>query len=210
MIKTTLIFTLATLVLPVVAGTDMRSGRPAGQPPLPEGVVSMEQSGINLPKPPDDEPVTPLALTLLGFTVPYSRGWDVYGLRLNTCIPGWTPGHNDIYGIDLGLSGEMTGDAAGIGCNLFDNGCNNFAGLQVAGLHNRIKGESPFAIQCSLLHNRANLLDGFQASLIWNVSKKMNGLQIGLVNYAESGVVVQIGLWNQCSSYGSPLLGIVY
>lgn len=201
------------LALAVSAGTDMRSGYPAGRPPpLPPDVVPVATSASSAaitPKP-DDEPVTPLALTLLGFSVPYTTGWDIYGVRLNTCVPGWSVGHNDMYGIDVGLSGEVTGDSAGISCNLFDNSCSDFGGIQIGGLYNRIRGDSPAAIQLTFIHNRVNAMNGIQLGGLWNVATRFYGLQIGLVNYAESGAGLQIGLWNQCGTIASPILGVVF
>jgi len=159
--------------------------------------------------PPDDEPVTPLAVTFLEWGIPFSRGWDVYGIRVNTCIPGWEAGHNDIYGIDVGLSGEITGNAAGISCNFFENICEDFGGIQIGGLYNRIRNNSPAALQVTFLHNRVNDMNGMQVGG-WNVAKGFRGVQIGLVNYAESGGGLQIGLWNQCGTHASPILGVVY
>ncbi len=195
------------------AGTDMRSGHPAGlPPPLPPDVVPVETSGSSsaLTPKPDDEPVTPLAITLLGFSVPYTTGWDIYGLRLNTCIPGWSVGHDDIFGLDVGLSGELSGDAAGISCNVFDNICDDFGGIQIGGLYNRIRGDTPAAIQLTFIHNRVNAMNGIQLGGLWNVATRLYGLQIGLVNYAESGAGLQIGIWNQCGTIASPILGVVF
>lgn len=196
----------------VWAGPDMRSGQPAGEPPpLPPGTTPATTTvNTSAFTPPDDEPVTPLSLTLLEWGIPYTRGWDVYGLRLNTCIPGRSAGHNDIYGLDAGLSGEVTGNAAGISCNFFDNICRDFSGLQIGGVYNRINGEAPCVMQVTLGHNRANTMNGLQIGA-WNVASKMNGMQIGLlVNHAESGGGVQIGLWNECGTHGSPIVGAVF
>lgn len=201
------------LAIAASAGTDMRSGHPAGRPPpLPEHVVPVTTcatSSAITPKP-DDEPVTPLAITLLGFSVPYTTGWDIYGLRLNTCIPGWSVGHDDMYGIDIGLSGEVSGNAAGISCNVLDNICDDFGGLQIGGLYNRIRGDTPAAIQLTFVHNRVNAMNGIQLGGLWNVATRFYGLQIGLINYAESGAGLQIGLWNQCGTIASPILGVVF
>mgnify|MGYP000881692859 CR=1 FL=1 len=194
------------------SGPDMRGGRPAGQPPpLPAGTVAAPAAvDTTAFAPPDDEPVTPLAVTLLEWGVPYTRGWDVYGIRVNTCIPGRDAGHNDIYGIDFGVSGEITGDAAGVSCNFFDNICRDFGGIQIGGLYNRIQGGAPAALQATFGHNRANAMNGVQAGA-WNVASRFRGLQIGLlVNYAESGAGLQIGLWNQCGAHASPILGVVF
>jgi hypothetical protein len=189
----------------------MRGGGGGQPPPLSAGTVAaqtaVDTSGFAVP---DDEPVTPLSVTLFEWGIPYTRGWDVYGIRVNTCLPGWSAGHNDIYGIDFGVSGEITGDAAGVSCNFFDNICRDFGGIQIGGLYNRIQGDAPAALQATFIHNRANSINGIQVGT-WNVAAHFRGLQIGLlVNYAESGAGLQIGLWNQCGAHASPILGVVF
>lgn len=194
----------------VWAGPDMRSGRPDGTQPLPPGTVPVTSAPVAVTPPPDDEPVTPLAITLGEWGVPFSRGYDVYGLRINTCFPGWSAGHNDLYGVDVGVSGEITGDAAGVVCNFFNNICKRFGGIQIGGVYNRIEGDAPFAIQATLGHNRVNAINGLQMGA-WNVASRMRGLQIGLlVNHADGGAGLQIGLWNECGTHGSPILGAVF
>ena len=198
------------VAMAVWAGPDMNPGRPSGvPPPLPAGTVPMG-GGAVVAQTSHDGPVTPLAITLLEWGIPFSRKWNVYGIRVNTCVPGWTAGHNDIYGIDGGVSGEITGDAAGISCNFFDNICQDFGGVQVGGLYNRINGDAPIALQITLGHNRANTMNGMQIGC-WNVASRLRGLQIGLlVNHAENGAGLQIGLWNECGTHGSPILGAVF
>ena len=194
------------LALVINAGPDMNPGRQAGAiRPLPPGTASEAVS-----KPAHYGPVTPLAITLLEWGIPCARGCNVYGLRVNTCLPGWPAGHDDIYGIDVGMSGEINGDSAGISCNVFYNICNDFDGIQIGGLHNRIKGEAPIALQVTLIHNRASSLNGIQIGGIWNVATHLRGMQIGLVNHAEGGAGLQIGLWNECGTRGTPILGAVF
>ncbi len=197
----------AGLVLVAGAGPDMNPSR-SGTPRAAPAAVALGTDPSTLQQP-DDEPVTPLAVTLLEWGVPYTRGCDVYGLRVNTCLPGWPAGHDDLYGIDIGLSGEVAGDAAGVCCNFFDNSCHDFGGVQVGGVYNRINGEAPFALQVTLGHNRANALNGLQVGL-WNVAARFNGLQLGLINHAQEGAGLQVGLWNECGANGSPLLGAVF
>ena len=153
--------------------------------------------------------VTPLSLSILEWGVPFSRGWSVYGIRLNLSVPGWHPEHRDLYGIDFGLSGEINGDAAGICVNFFDNVCQDFGGIQIGGLYNRINGDSPFGMQFSLGHNRSMDINGLQIGG-WNVANEMRGLQFGLINHAEGGAGLQIGLWNECGTQGSPILGAIF
>ncbi|MEI7899131.1 MAG: hypothetical protein WCK89_02685 [bacterium] len=199
------------LALAAAAGTDMNPGGKTAPPStVPPGTVPMGATGGVSVQTSHEGPVTPLAITVLEWGIPYSRGWNVYGLRVNACSPGWPAGHNDIYGIDVGVSGEINGDAAGISCNFFDNICNDFSGIQVGGLYNRIKGDAPLALQVTFIHNRADTVNGIQIGGIWNVATRLRGLQIGLINHAESGAGLQIGLWNECGTTGSPILGAVF
>lgn len=192
------------------AGPDMTAGKPRSDgAALPPGTVPMGQgAGVDM-RVQNDVHVTPLSLAVFEWGIPFSRGWNVYGVRLNLCVPEWHAGHNDLYGIDAGLCGEVNGDAAGISCNVFDNVCRDFGGIQVGGLYNRIKGDAPFAIQATLVHNHANAMNGLQAGL-WNLAGRFRGIQIGVVNHAESGAGLQIGLWNQCGTQGSPILGAIF
>jgi len=164
----------------------------------------------SVPAPAERTYAIPLAFTLLGWGIPYTRGWNIYGVRVNTCLPGWNPGHRDVYGIDAGISGEAGRNAGGISCNLLDNSCDRFGGIQVGGVYNRIKEFAPFGLQATLGHNRANRMNGIQVGT-WNAATSFHGLQIGLlVNYAGSGAGLQIGLWNQCGEHGSPILGAIF
>jgi hypothetical protein len=192
------------LVCAALAGPDMRPQGPHATPP-----GSPATPGSPVAAPLDNGPVTPLAITVLEWGIPFSRGWNVYGLRLNLSAPGWHAGHHDLYGIDAGTCGELTGDGAGIQCNVFDNICDNFGGFQVSGFYNRIKGEAPFAFQITTLHNQARTINGLQVGC-WNLATQLRGLQLGLINHAESGAGVQIGLWNECGTTGSPILGAIY
>ena len=198
------------LALMAAAGPDMTPGAKPGASALPPGTVAMGRGvGVDMGAHSADH-VTPLALTALEWSIPFSRGWDVYGIRVNTCLPGWPAGHNNIYGLDVGLSGEIGGDAAGISCNFFDNSCADFGGLQIGGLYNRIKGDAPIALQVTFVHNRADTINGLQIGGIWNVATRLRGMQIGLINHAESGAGLQIGLWNECGTQGTPILGAVF
>jgi hypothetical protein len=198
--------------LAVSAGPDMKPGKMPDATALPPGTVPADQSrGVSVDmRNANEERITPLALAVGAWGIPFSRGWNVYGIRANVCFPGWHAEHNNIYGIDGGVSGEINGDAAGICVNVFDNVCRDFGGIQIGGVYNRIAGNAPIALQASLGHNRANTMNGMQIGC-WNVANRLRGVQIGLlVNHAESGAGLQIGLWNQCGTQGSPILGAVF
>ena len=203
------------LALLASAGPDMNPGKKPDATALPPGTVPMGQGagtpgvGVDMSTH-GDRRVTPLAIAVAEWGIPFSRGWDVYGIRANVCFPGWHAEHNNIYGIDGGVSGEINGDGAGIFVNFFDNVCRDFGGIQVGGLYNRINGDAPAALQVTFIHNRANTINGIQIGGIWNVASRLRGMQIGLINYAETGGGLQIGLWNQCGTQGSPILGAVF
>ena len=193
-----------------LAGPDMNPGKRPDASALPPGTLPMGQGvGVDM-RMHNSEYATPLAIAVLEWGIPFSRGWNVYGLRVNACSPGWHAEHNDVYGIDVGVCGEINGDAAGISCNFLDNICRDFGGIQVGGVYNQIKGDAPIALQVTFLNNRANTINGIQIGGLWNVATRLRGLQIGLVNHAESGAGLQIGLWNECGTQGSPILGAVF
>lgn len=208
--RRTLIGWTLGLALAAGAGPDMNPGKMPDASALPPGTVPMGQgAGVDM-RTRNDEHITPLSIAVAEWGIPFSRGWNVYGIRMNACFPGWHAEHNNIYGIDGGVCGEINGDAAGVCVNFFDNACRDFGGIQVGGLYNRISGDAPVALQVTFIHNRANTMNGIQIGGIWNVAARLRGLQIGLVNHAESGAGLQIGLWNQCGTQGSPILGAVF
>lgn len=154
--------------------------------------------------------MTPIALTVLNFGMPYGRNWAICGLRLNLGLPGITHQYESVYGIDAGLSGETFGESCGILANAFNNTAGDMYGIAVAGLWNRARGTDSVAMQVAALFNSAEGLDGAQIGLV-NRAHEMHGVQIGLVNSAVYGGGLQIGLWNDSGNgVGSPIIGIVY
>ena len=55
--------------------------------------------------------MTPFALCVGGWGMPYGRNWAICGARLNLGWPGWTQQYASVYGLDVGLSGETFGEA---------------------------------------------------------------------------------------------------
>ena len=154
--------------------------------------------------------MTPVALTVLNFGMPYGRNWAICGLRLNLGLPGVTHQYESVYGLDVGLSGETFGESGGILANAFNNTSRDMYGIAVAGLWNRARGTDSVALQVAALFNGAEGLDGVQIGLV-NSAHELHGLQIGLVNTAVYGGGLQIGLWNDSGNgVGSPIIGIVY
>ena len=154
--------------------------------------------------------MTPFALGIGGWGLPYGRNWAICGARLNLGFPSWTTTYEAVYGLDVGLSGETFGEAGGILVNAFNNTTRDVYGLSVAGLWNLAKGTDSVALQLAAIYNGAEKLDGVQLGLV-NCAHELHGVQIGLVNQAVKGGGLQIGLWNASGNgVGSPILGFVY
>ena len=154
--------------------------------------------------------MTPIALTVLNWGMPYGRNWAICGLRLNLGLPGITHQYESVYGIDAGLSGETFGESGGVLVNVFNNTARDIYGIAAAGLWNRALGKDSVALQVAAIFNSAEGLDGVQVGLV-NRAHELHGVQIGLVNSAVHGGGLQIGLWNDSGNgTGTPIIGIVY
>lgn len=112
-------------------------------------------------------PWTPFAVNFCSISLPSAPNLEIDGLRLNVTFPFATPDHRDVYGIDLGLSGEATGHVGGIAINLCDNWSDSFSG------------------GCLGLVNVTGELRGLQIGLV-NVAETGAGLQIGLWNQSAN------------------------
>jgi len=154
--------------------------------------------------------MTPVALGIGAFGMPFGRDWAICGLRLNLGLPEWTAVYESVYGFDIGLSGETIRDTGGVAVNAFNNTTRDFYGIGVAGLWNRSIGRDSRALQIAGLFNAAEGLEGMQIGLV-NRAHTLHGVQIGLVNIAVDGGGLQIGLWNDCGpGRAAPIIGIVY
>lgn len=154
--------------------------------------------------------MTPFALCVGGWGMPYGRNWAICGARLNLGWPGWTQQYASVYGLDVGLSGETFKESGGILVNVFNNTTRDMYGLAVAGFWNNALGTDSTALQIAAFYNGAEKLDGVQIGLVNHVHE-LHGVQIGLVNMAVNGGGLQIGLWNDSGNgTGSPILGFVY
>lgn len=153
---------------------------------------------------------SPFSIGVGAWSMPYGSRWAICGLRMNLGLPGWTSVYEDVYGIDVGLSGESIKETGGIAVNAFNNTTRDFYGIAIAGLWNRTLGNDSSALQIAPVFNFAEGLEGVQIG-IFNRARELHGVQIGVYNLAVSGGGLQIGLWNDNSSgMGSPILGIVF
>lgn len=155
-------------------------------------------------------PYSPFSLGIGAFGMPYGSRWTIGGLRLNVSLPGWTTVYSNVYGFDIGFSGESIYETGGVAVNVFNNTCEDFYGVAVAGLWNYARGFDSQALQVAPVLNWARGIDGIQIGLV-NIAEELHGVQIGFYNSAVSGTGLQIGVWNNNSSgVGSPILGFVY
>lgn len=153
---------------------------------------------------------TPFSLGFGSFGMPYGPKWTIGGMRLNLGLPGWTTVYENVYGFDIGLSGETVSQTGGIAVNAFNNTTRDFYGLCFAGLWNRSTGPDTHALQVAPLFNFAEGFEGVQIG-IYNRARELHGVQIGVYNYAGCGGGLQIGVWNDnANGMGSPILGIVF
>lgn len=127
--------------------------------------------------------------------------------------------HRDLYGIDLGLVGNITDQSfVGVGVSGIFNytkGSTTILGLQLAGLANyNTNKTNVFGLQAALGMNyntAASSLTGIQLSLanlsdfttitgiqvgVYNSAVEVYGIQIGLVNVTKNLHGIQIGLLN--------------
>lgn len=164
---------------------------------------------------PAEAGVSPLSVSLIPPLQFPPKDFTVTGARLSAL---WG-NHRSVYGIDLGLIGNMTeGEFVGIGVSGVFNynkgvttgvflqaaGLGNFNvnhariyGVQIAGIINSNKAESRvIGLQLAAV-NLAPYTDirGVQAG-IYNKARDVVGFQIGLINVADSLHGLQIGLIN--------------
>ncbi len=94
-----------------------------------------------------------------------------------------------------GLFNVTSNDFTGVQISgLFNTSSGKADGIQVSGLFNTCKGKTK--TQISGLFNVAGNVDGGQISALLNRGKKVKGMQIGLINIADSISGVPIGLIN--------------
>jgi hypothetical protein len=126
--------------------------------------------------------------------------FSVTGLR----VSGLWGRHRDMYGIDLGLGGNITDQ--------------RFVGIAVAGLFNVTHGQTTgIGLQAAGITNinttKANIY-GLQLAGILNNNigeSSVNGIMIALINKADHTVIrgAQIGLYNKAQSVYGLQIGVV-
>jgi hypothetical protein len=159
--------------------------------------------------------VTPLSVAIVPPVQFPSNEYSVTGVRASL-IYGH---HRDLYGLDLGLAGNITDQTfTGIGISgLFNatNGTTTILGLQLAGITNiNTNKTSVYGLQAALGMNynpASSKVVGVQLAAvnqsaftdiyglqvgIYNRAKVVYGFQIGVVNITDNLHGIQIGLIN--------------
>jgi hypothetical protein len=117
----------------------------------------------------------------------YPKTTEINGLSLSI----W--GENPQQGVALGFVNGSTGDSAGFSWGLV-NYSDTYTGVEWAWVN--VNKTSFHGWQYGLVNVAQGEFVGFQSGWLFNYSKKVTGLQLGLVNYAENLDGVQIGLAN--------------
>jgi len=126
------------------------------------------------------------------FSFPLSENSEMIGFDLG----GWGRSKKYFYGAGVNLLGtysDLNADGLSVNC-LFNYTGWNFSGFSFAGVLNiidhRISG-----IQASVITSLSRQVDGIQFSL-FNYCEDLNGIQIGLVNFNNNGILPFTILFN--------------
>ena len=131
---------------------------------------------------------------------------NVYGLRVGVVYGV----NHKVYGVDLGLWNESTGNQIGIqvGALVVSREGRTF-GLNIGGLANFSKGNE-YGLSIGGLYNQANgKITGVQLSGGVAKAKHVRGLQFALINYCDDLTGVQIGLLNICAKGSVPFMLLI-
>ena len=112
--------------------------RPNVRPGDPELVREAPPADLVSPHPDQPPPLgpehyrTPFAVDFFSMSFPWDEPLEIYGMRLNLTVPFASAGHDIVYGLYLGLSGEARYDVGGVAVNLFDNWSETFTGIGIS------------------------------------------------------------------------------
>ena len=127
--------------------------------------------------------------------------FDVYGLRLT--FPYGV--NNSVYGLDMGVWNTLSGDLNGIGfAALLSNCKGSVYGVNTGGVLSYIKGDGVGLPLAGIINDIDGTARGLQASIAYNEAKKVEGVQLGIVNYCEDMDGVQLGIVNICKDQWIP------
>ncbi len=157
---------------------------------------------------------SPLSLSILPPVQFPADDFSITGARLSVI---WGK-HRDIYGLDLGLVGNITEqDFVGIGVSGIFNwtkGTTTALGLQAAGITNVNTNKTAiYGLQIAGVLNymtAASSVTGLELALV-NIVPNTNiyGLQVGLYNQAQEVYGFQIGIVNEAKSLHGLQIGVL-
>lgn len=136
---------------------------------------------------------TPIQFSFFSPLQAFPAYFRVNGLRLN--IPY---GNNKtVSGIDLGIANKSE-NLYGLGCAAFiSHRTNEMYGVNISGIFNLSQGtDNGFSF--AGFYNEVETVNGVQVTALATRAKKVNGVQIGLLNTAHKMNGVQIGILNYC------------
>ena len=158
--------------------------------------------------------VSPVSVSVIPPVQFPAKDFSVTGVRASAL---WGQ-HYDVYGIDLGLVGNIT-EQSFVGSALsgvfnYTKGDTTVLGLQLAGLTNiNTNKTNVIGLQAALganYNSAASSVTGIQLALA-NLSKHTDiyGLQVGVYNRAKSVYGFQIGLVNSCDNLHGLQIGLI-
>jgi hypothetical protein len=157
--------------------------------------------------------MSPLSVSLVPPLEFPPSDFTVTGLRASVL---WGS-HRNVYGIDLGLIGNMTeGQMTGIaasGVFNYNRGSTTAIGLQAAGIANvNLNKARIYGVQVAAVNsNKAeSVVVGLQAGLVNLASfTDIRGFQVGVYNKAHDVVGFQLGVINECDSLHGIQIGLL-
>ncbi len=135
----------------------------------------------------------------------------------------------NVYGIQFAIGLNIVEDSGiGIQIGLVGNNARDFTGIQFGGVNanfstkstmyfsdptrertSKMSTEKYRGLQCAYGWNIVEDFSGLQIGLLFNYSKTMRGIQIGIVNYSKSLTGIQIGILNIAKNSPIPyMIGI--
>lgn len=136
---------------------------------------------------------TPLQFSFFSPLQIFPSYFRVYGLRAN--IPyGF---NKSVGGIDVGIVNESE-NLYGLGCAaLVSRRSGHMCGVNISGIYNLSHG-SDNGFSFAGIYNEVHTINGIQMAALASRAKKVNGIQIGLLNTTHKMNGIQIGLLNYC------------
>jgi hypothetical protein len=127
--------------------------------------------------------------------------FDVYGLRLT--FPYGV--NNSVYGLDVGVWNQLSCSLYGVGfAGLVSTRQGNLYGVNTGGIVNIAYGDDVGWSIAGIYNDVDGTVKGLQSTIAYNEAKKVEGVQLAIVNYCENMTGVQLGIVNICKDQPIP------